>query len=467
MDYSSNTILIVDDEEGIRHGLKKWCQKRFNVFDAGDYEKALSIAKKQIIDIAILDIRLKGEKSGIDLFHKLIGLHPEMIVILVTGFGSIEDAVSLMKEGAKDYLLKPIDHQKLLGTIRNSLEIRWLKEENRTLKNELIKRDYPHDFITLNSKMKQIRGKADKIKNMPVPVCISGESGTGKEVLAKYIHYTSDRREKPFVVVNCAAISETLLLSELFGHEKGAFTGADNRKIGKFELADNGQLFLDEIGDMSPANQAALLRVLETQSFERVGGNKTINIDVRIITATNQNLKKQVENNRFREDLYYRINVVNLDLPPLRERKEEIVPLIQHFTNVYRQKYKKNVIGFNKKAIQLLLSYSWPGNIRELKNVINEVILLSEQETIRSEDIEYSPVFKQKRFPIKPDFSNVTSLQDTIDMVVMDYEKILIEHFLSKDNFNQSKTAKRLQVDRKTLWRKIQKYNIKLNKIND
>ena len=195
MDFSDYSILIVDDEEGIRHGLKKWLQKRFKVFDTGEYDNAISIATSEIIDIAVLDIRLKGKQSGIDLFKELIALNREMIIILVTGFGNIEDAVSLIKEGAKDYLLKPIDHQKLLGTISQCLEIRYLKEENRTLKDELIKRDYPYDFITFNIKMKQIRDKADKIKNMPVPVCITGESGTGKEVLARYIHYTSDRRD--------------------------------------------------------------------------------------------------------------------------------------------------------------------------------------------------------------------------------------------------------------------------------
>lgn len=464
MNETNYSVLIVDDEEGIRHGLKNWFKKRFNVFDAGEYEKAIAIADKWQIDVAVLDIRLKGTKTGIDLFGELIEKYPEMIIILVTGYGNVEDAVSLMKKGAKDYLLKPIDHERLLVTINKCLEIKNLQNENKTLKNELIKRDFPYDFIAYGSKMKLIQQKADKVKNRSIPVCITGESGTGKEVLAKYIHYTSQRRENPFVVINCAAISETLLLSELFGHEKGAFTGANHTKTGKFEIADGGHLFLDEIGDMSPANQAALLRVLETGSFERVGGNKSIQVDVRVLTATNRDLKKRVEDGKFREDLYYRINVVNLDLPPLRERKEEVLKLIEHFTNIYNERYRKNIKEYTDEAQQLLINCAWPGNIRQLKNVINELVLLNESEVIESADLEFSSLFGQNKSLSRPDFSKFTSLQEAVETVSSEYEKKLIEHFLVKEAFNQSKAAKGLKIDRKTLWRKIQKYNIDTGK---
>jgi DNA-binding NtrC family response regulator len=464
MDFNNLSVLIVDDEEGIRHGLKNWFKKRFNVFDTGDYQEAVAIAAKWQIDVAVLDIRLKGTKTGIDLFHELTGNYPEMILILVTGYGNVEDAVSLMKEGAKDYLIKPIDHDRLLGTIIKCLEIKSLQEENKSLKNELIKRDFPHGFVAHGGMMKLIRDKADKIKNKSVPICITGESGTGKEVLAKYIHYTSERRDKPFIVINCAAVPETLLLSELFGHEKGAFTGANTTKIGKFEIADSGHLFLDEIGDMSQTSQAALLRVLESKSFERVGGNKTIQVDVRVLTATHRDLKQKVENGEFREDLYYRINVVNLELPPLRERKEEVIHLIEHFTAIYNQRYRKNVATYSSGAKNLLVSCSWPGNIRQLKNVVNEVVLLSESSEIKAEDLEFSSLFGQVKNLVRPDYSKFTSLQEMVDTISIEYEKRAIEHFLVRENYNQSQAAKALKIDRKTLWRKIQKYRIAISK---
>ncbi len=459
---SENTILIVDDEEGIRHGLKNWLKKRFNTLDAGTYEEALDLAQSKEIDIAVLDIRLKGEKTGIDLFHKLIQMNPEMIIILVTGFGSVEDAVSLMKEGAMDYLLKPIDHEILLSSINKSLEIKNLQEENRNLKNELIKRDFPHGFVAHGEKMKAIKKKTDKIKNEPIPICITGESGTGKEVLAKYIHYSSDRKNKPFVAINCAAISENLLLSELFGHEKGAFTGANSLKIGKFEQADGGHLLLDEIGDMSPANQAALLRVLETKSFERVGGTASIKVDVRVITATNKDLRQKVDANEFREDLYYRINVVNLELPALRERREEIEYLISHFMGIYNERYQKTVRRFSKDATKLMLNYDWPGNIRQLKNVVNEMILLSDKHTIEATNLRGSSLFNEDREIPRHSLSDFSSLQEMIDHITGELEQKIIRESLARMDYNQSKAAKDLKIDRKTLWRKIQKYDIQL-----
>ncbi len=460
IDFSRFSILVVDDEAGIRFGLRNWLKKRFPVFDCGEYEEAIQLAKSTKIDVVVLDVRLAGDKTGIDLFRELLTIHPDLIAILVTGYGNVEDAVSILKEGANDYLLKPVDHDKLLATIRKAIEIKHLREENKSLKKELIKRDYPHDFITLNERMIAIKTKADKIKNKPVPICITGESGTGKEVLARYIHFTSNRQEKPFVVLNCAAISETLLLSELFGHEKGAFTGANQSKIGKFQLAGTGTLFLDEIGDMSSSNQAALLRVLETGSFERIGGNKTISVDVRIITATNQDLKQRVEDREFREDLYYRINVVHMELPALRDRKSEIPSLINHFLQVYNIRYKKDITKFSDEAVSLLRSCDWPGNIRQLKNVVNETILLSDSDEIQAEDIEYTPVFSQKKRWSKPDFEALNSLQEELDRITEEYEKTLIEHFLAKHQGNQSQTAKRLKIDRKTLWRKMRKYQI-------
>ncbi len=270
----TRAILIVDNEEGIRHGLRNFFHKKgFVAYEAFDFHSALTAVKSHPIDIAVIDIRLKNGKDGIDLLRELKRIEHDLIEIIITGYGSIDTAVTSMKEGAADYILKPIDNKKLLDAVRKNLEIRELKNENRFLKKELMDRSVPHAFVTANQGLKRMIQKVDKIKDNPVTVLITGASGTGKEVLARYIHYTSNRRQGKFVSINCASLSENLLLSELFGHEKGAFTGAIERHVGKFEMADRGTLFLDEIGDMSPDVQAKLLRVIEENSFERVGGD--------------------------------------------------------------------------------------------------------------------------------------------------------------------------------------------------
>lgn len=460
------SLLIVDDEAGIRHGLKNWFKKHYDVFESGTSAGALELASAQMIDIAILDIRLKGERDGILLFKELKRINPKMVVLLMTGYGNVEDAVNTLKDGAHDYFLKPVDNHKLLTSIQNALEIRELKTENQGLKKQLKTLDGSHAFIGETPQVRAIMSKADKIKNNPVTVLINGESGTGKEVLARYLHFTSDRSTAPFVALNCAAISESLLLSELFGHEKGAFTGANARKIGKFELADKGHLFMDEIGDMSLSNQAALLRVLETQSFERVGGNQHIKVDTRVVTATNQDLPAMVAAKKFREDLYYRLNVVSFMIPALRDRREDIPLLVEHFRQVHNGRYKKEVQGFSDDAKDMLMAYDWPGNIRELNNVINQVILLSTNEVITPEEIDYSPIqVRPKSFVGTPvNFSNVESLQQASEDHTNAYEKQLLEHYLEHNDYNQSKTAKILKITRKTLARKIQKYGIELKK---
>ncbi len=459
------SVLIVDDEEGIRHGLKTFFNRRnFDVYTAEDFDAALNIARSNSLDAAIIDLKLKGSRTGIDLISELKNIEPEIVIVVITGYGSVDTAVTSMKIGAADYILKPIDNQKLYDIIIKNLELRNLKNENIYLKSELFTRYTPFDFITANKELKDIIARIDKIKNNPVTILIMGETGTGKEMLARYIHFTSNRRENQFVPINCAALSKELLLSELFGHEKGAFTGATSRKIGKFEIAHGGTLFLDEIGDMSPDVQAKLLRVIEEHSFERVGGVKKINVDVRIIAATNRDLNELIKEGQFREDLFYRINVFSFEIPPLKNRKEDIPLLIKHFINKYNKRYKKHIKDFDKDAYSAFISHNWPGNVRELENVINQAVLLTDKEIVTLENLIKSRIFVPYLIDYNEmegfDPDSIKDLKSTIESITESYEKRILLHFLRKNNFNKSKTAKRLGITRKTLDAKIKNLGI-------
>lgn len=455
------TLLIVDDEEGLRYGLERLFKKQgFTVHTVGEFEKAIAIAAKHSIDVALLDIRLKSGHGGIELLKELKKIEPELLVIMITGYGSIDTAVTSMKEGASDYILKPLDNHNLLDVVYKNLQLRSLQSENSFLRTELLHQHLSHKCITRNLEFQGLLYKADKIKDSAVTALITGESGSGKEVLARYIHFTSNRNEGKFVSVNCAALSENLLLSELFGHEKGAFTGAVARKIGKFEIANKGTLFLDEIGDMSLDIQAKLLRVIEENSFERVGGIKSIKVDIRILAATNKELEKEIKAGKFREDLYYRINVVRFHLPPLRQRKEDIPLLITHFVEKYNQKYNKNVARLDDEALKALSSYDWPGNVRELENVINNAVLLSERGIIGVDGLKKNVFAGVVENQLHIDISNIISLKDVVDAVVGDYEKHILQQFLRKNEYNKSQTARDLSITRKTLAQKIEKYNL-------
>ncbi len=454
-------LLIVDDEEGLRYGLERLFKRHgFKVYSFGEFDQAVVTAEKYSIDVALLDIRLKNGESGIDLLKALKKIEPDLVVVMITGYGSIDTAVTSMKEGASDYILKPIDNRKLLDIVDKNLELRSLKNENSFLRNELLNQCLSHKCITINPEVQSLLRKADKIKNNVVTILITGESGTGKEVMARYIHFTSNRSEGKFVSVNCAALSESLLLSELFGHEKGAFTGAIGRKIGKFEIANKGTLFLDEIGDMSLDIQAKLLRVIEENSFERVGGTKSITVDVRIIAATNKDLEKYVKEGKFREDLYYRINVVRLHLPPLRQRTEDIPLLIAHFIEKYNHKYNKKVLKFDDEAMEALIRYNWPGNVRELENVINNAVLLSEKGIIGVDSLKKNIFSSTIENQLVVDISRVTSLKETIEEIINNYEKYIVQQFLIQNDYNKSKTARTLSITRKTLAQKIEKYHL-------
>lgn len=480
-------ILIVDDEEGIRHGLTRLFEgEGYVVVSAEDATQAESIANKHKIDIAILDVRLKGSASGLDLLARLKTEDSDLPVIIITGYGSIESAIEAMKRGASDYILKPVDNEALLALVRRNLEVAQLKRDNRYLKKELLQKTYQRQIITKNPEILNTIARLDSVKDSTASILITGESGTGKEVFARYIHFTSARSAGPFVSINCAALSEELLLSELFGHEKGAFTGAIERKIGKFELADNGTLFLDEIGDMSLSIQAKLLRVLEENSFERVGGTKRISVDIRVVAATNHDLHELIRTGKFRSDLYYRIAIVEIKLPPLRERIEDIPYLAEFFINMYAERYKKRIDGISPEVMQRWLSYRWPGNIRELQNVIHQAVLLCtgnriEVDTIlncrdkRAGDgpeavpeaasgsgvvaecgVEAASAPRTESF--RPE--QYASLKDLAAAAAAFYERARIESALAMARGNKSSTARALGITRKTLLGKLRRYGI-------
>ncbi len=455
------SILIVDDEAGIRHGLENMFKREgFSVHCCENYEQAMSALSSFSIDAAIVDIRLKKERSGIDLLREFKQIDPDMVIIMITGYGSIDSAVTSMKEGAADYVLKPIDNIKLLDAVNKNLELRSLKSENVYLRSELFGQGLTHRPITDNPELRSIIQQVDKIKNSPATVLLTGESGTGKEVLARYLHFTSTRRDGQFVSINCAALSESLLLSELFGHERGAFTGAIERKLGRFEIASGGTLFLDEIGDMPLDIQAKLLKVIEEHGFERVGGTRHIRVDVRIIAATNKNLQELMARGLFRDDLYYRINVISFEVPPLRRRREDIALLARYFLDRYAREYNKIVSAISPETLEALSTHDWPGNVRELENVINQAVLLCEGDTINIDGFK-TRVFSSKGQQFsQADITGVRSLREAVRRISEQVEKQIVTRMLERNGYNKSKTARELDITRKTLTRKIEKYSI-------
>ncbi len=495
------TILIVDDEEGIRHGLSRFFEREgYAVESAEDAVHAETIFESRKIDIAILDLRLKGPVSGLDLLVRLKREDSDLPVIIITGYGSIESAIEAMKHGALDYILKPVDNEALLVLVRRNLEVAQLRRDNRYLKKELYQKEYQRQIITKTPAILDIIARLDSVKDSPAPVLIMGESGAGKEVFARYIHFTGNRSAGPFVSINCAALSEDLLLSELFGHEKGAFTGAIERKTGKFELAHGGTLFLDEIGDMSPAIQAKLLRVLEENCFERVGGTKRISVDIRIVAATNHDLHELLRTGKFRSDLYYRIATVEISLPPLRQRAQDIPYLAEFFINLYAERYHKRIDGISPAVMQRWLSYEWPGNIRELQNVIHQAVLLctgnrieidtvlagcgsgegqrapensfreartATESSVRATQSEVAPD-QGVPHPAGPDPvrsasfqpGRYTSLKEVAEAAAAFYERQRIESEFVLAKGNKSQTARALGITRKTLMEKMRKYSL-------
>jgi two-component system nitrogen regulation response regulator NtrX len=444
-----NTILIVDDEENIRLSLKGGLEDEgYNTLLASSGEEGFKIIEKQDVDLILLDIWMPG-KDGLQILEEMKAAGFTIPVIIMTGHGSIEIAIRATRLGALDFIEKPLDLNKIIITINNTIHLRALEEENALLKKKTEKDD---EIIGNSPAILRLKEQIDRVSPTDAWVLILGENGTGKELVSRRIHKNSRRASYPFVEVNCAAIPQELIESELFGHEKGSFTGASERKRGKFDLAHNGTLFLDEIGDMSLATQAKILRILQEQRFERVGGAQTIQVDVRVLTATNKNLEQEIADGRFRQDLYYRLNVIPIHVPRLIDRRDDIPELVDHFLKLFSP-LKGGKKTMTEGAIKKLMQHDWPGNVRELKNIIERLIIMTPGNTITADDI-------------MPLGTRTTSEMDKLfDMQELKdaragFEKIFIERKLQQCGNNISKTADSIGVERSNLHRKIKSLGI-------
>lgn len=439
----SSKLLVVDDEHLIRWSLEQNLKKQgYEVITAATGEDALRLVREEQPDLVLLDIQLPGI-SGIDVLEKIKELDEDVAVIMVTAHSGLDTAVNAMRLGAYDYVSKPFNLDELSMVVRKALETSDLKQEIVRLRTET-KKNVPPNIIGDSRHMKYLMEVLDKVaKSEASTVLVQGESGTGKELVAKWIHASSNRADKPFIAINCAAVPATLLESELFGHEKGAFTDAKVTKKGLFELADGGTVFLDEIGDMEMGMQAKLLRFLEDRSFRRIGGGRVFTVDVRIISATNKDLQKSIEEKIFRNDLYYRLQVIPIFLPSLRERKEDIIPLATHFIKLYNKDFNKKVQGIAGMAERLLIDYGWPGNVRELKNVVERAIILGNDEILLLEHLPLEIVAKASLQGGAP-ASSFRLPPEGID--IEEVEKELIRQALEMADWNQSKAAKKLSL---------------------
>mgnify|MGYP001563038086 FL=1 len=446
---SKPVILIVDDEEGIRESLSGILEDEgYDILTADSGEEAVRILRETSPDLIFLDIWLTG-MDGIKTLQEIKAMKPDVPVIMISGHGSIELAVKATQTGAYDFLEKPLSLERVLLVSKRAIEKRTLERENIALKENLTRK---WKLVGESQKIRELREQMEMAARSNSRVLIFGESGTGKEVAARLLHEKSPRDGKPFVEVNCAAIPQELIESELFGHEKGSFTGAFEKKNGKFELADGGTLFLDEIGDMSLQTQAKVLRVIETQEFQRVGGNKNINVDVRIIAATNKDLREEVKKGSFREDLFFRLNVIPLFVPPLRERKEDIPLLVEYFLDSLAEEYGKPPRKILPAALKYLQSYDWPGNVRELKNVIERLVIMTPSNIIDAKNLFIHVEHEGS------DYFQYKTLKDARDA----FEKDYIAKKLEENNWNISRTAEILDVERSNLHRKIKAYEIKV-----
>jgi len=452
-------ILVVEDNETMREGMIKILEKEgYKVYGASSGVEGISTLANRRCDLVITDFKMTG-LDGLELLNKIKRDFQDTEVIVITAYGTIELAVEAMKSGAWDFMTKPFSKDELKLKVERVLEIinqrsvvRRLADENRYLRDEVEIRFNYGEIVGESRKMKSVYRAIEKVTKSDSSVLIYGESGTGKELVARAIHNNSLRKNGPFIRVNCGALAEGVLESELFGHERGAFTGALRRKKGRFELADHGTLFLDEIGDIPMGTQVKLLRVLQEREFERVGGEETIKVDVRVIAATHRNLKEDVNRERFREDLYYRLHILPIELPPLRERKEDIPLLANHFLKKIGTELNKPDLIISKEAIQRLIIYDWPGNVRELENAIERAVVLSEENTIGPEDFNFM-FFENSGTKIA---GNNLKLQESLNR----FEKKLIENALIASGGIKSRAAKMLGIKESTLYYKMEKYGI-------
>ncbi len=441
-------VLLIDDDPRVRASLKIVLEPIYDIFQASDGQEGLDVFRKDEPDLILLDVILPGT-DGLAVLQTLRMESKMTPVIMLTGTKSVKTAVDAMKFGAADYLSKPFDVDELRIIIDRVLNSSELEREVKQLRAQVVQRYAFHNLIGKSQGMQEIYSKIEQVADSRTTVLITGESGTGKELVAKALHYNSSRRERPFIALNCAALPETLIESELFGHEKGSFTDATARRVGQFELANTGTLFLDEIGDLSPITQAKLLRVIQEREFTRIGGVQSIKVDVRIVAATNKNLDDLVRKGQFREDLYYRINVIALVLPPLRERGEDIPLLAKHFLEKRLDEERRPRIEFGKEALELLTRYSWPGNVRELENFVEQAFIWSQHAAQITP--EHLPTL------IKND-SRSTSLRDdtlagrmSLEKAVMEFEREIILDALKRTNYVQTHAANLLGISRRML----------------
>jgi DNA-binding NtrC family response regulator len=458
MKRERNPILVIDDDPAICQGLKEILETEgYDITTAPDGETALSHLKEQYFALVVTDLALPG-LGGMDILNYLTGEHPECPCIIITGYGTIANAVAAMRQGAYDYLTKPVDPTELRLVVSRALEHRRLKWENLQLKRQLRKRYGFANMVGDSEAISRVFELIRKVADTDSTVLILGESGTGKELIAHAIHYHSSRRDGPLIPVNCAAIPEELLESELFGHERGAFTHAVRTRLGRFEQANGGTIFLDEISEMSPGLQVKILRVLQDHSFERIGGVKTIQVDIRVIAATNQDLEELVRQNKFREDLYYRLNVIPIRVPPLRDRVSDIPLLAAHFLRQFSRTKQKPLKRLSPQVLDLLRCYSWPGNIRELENLMERVVVLSEGEVVEVSDLPERFHHLLPGAPREAEEFPEQGLRFTD--AVQAFERRLILTALSKSDWVKSRAAKLLHLNRTTLLEKMKKQNI-------
>jgi len=441
-------ILIVDDEKPQREQLSGFLKKQsFSVTTAESGFEAISLCQHKSFELALIDLKMPG-MDGIELLKKLKESNPEIQVIMMTAYGSVKTAVEAMKLGAYHYVKKPINLDELKLNINKALDNHHLLMENKYLKEQLEEKYKDVQIIGNSKAIKEVLSTASRVAKTKSTILLRGESGTGKELVARAIHALSDRADQRFIPVSCAALPETLFESELFGHERGAFTGAIKKREGRFELADGGTLFLDEVGDIPLETQVKLLRVIELQEFERLGGKETLKVDVRIISATNQDLEKKIKERSFREDLYYRLNVISILIPPLRERKEDILLLVDHFIKKANQKCGRSIRGITPEVKDIILNYDWPGNVRELENVIERGVVLSRTDVIDKNDLPYFGLIKARE------------TSPSVNLSLKDMEKNHILNTLKLTGWNLIKSAEILGIHRNTLRLKLREYGI-------
>jgi len=453
----NETILVVDDEQNIRTALAGILEDEgYRPVFARDGLEALDVAKKENPDLVLLDIWMP-RLDGLETLQALKEFHPRLTVVMMSGHGTIETAVKSTKLGAYDFIEKPLSLEKVLVTVKNGLDVGRLKAENDTLRTVAFK---GHDMVGKTPAIVQLKEQIRRVATTNASVLITGENGTGKELVARAIHHWSPRKENPFVEINCAAIPEELIESELFGHEKGAFTGAVAQKKGKFDLANGGTIFLDEIGDMSLKTQAKVLRILQERKFERVGGTRTIEVDVRIVAATNKDLPGEIRAGNFREDLFYRLNVIPFTVPPLRERRDDIPLLVEHFLAIFAQREGQERKQMLPETVEILKGYDWPGNVRELRNIVERLVIMTPGRVITPDQVpDYIGGHeRQRHHPGSP--LEINSLREARE----EFEREFILQKLEEHGWNISRTAEAIELERSNLYRKMKSYGIEAKK---